>query len=369
MSFIFVPIIRKYFGFGASFLVPTIFIIFAIFVFLSRRKEYRLNVPGTGTSLTSTFLVAIHLVGESISDATKDFGSKRPTSPPPGQLPTTANNQQQTMTNSAEISSLDEFDSHKHSTTRKVLCWQMDDDTPELFDDARQALRVVPIMALLPMFWMLYDQQGSVWTLQATRMELHGLQPEQLQIVNPAEIMLFIPMFDRIIYPAMDKRNWSPTHLQRMQCGMVLVALAFVVSGALESLINIREENGEPKIHILWQLPQITILSLAEILVSVTGLEFAYASAPTNMKSFIMAMYLLTTAVGDLFGGILYSSVFQLMNRDLAMYVCAALMVLNWAIFSRVAVWWEKNDAPNPVQEKPSSYQSTGLMIKRSKAT
>jgi dipeptide/tripeptide permease len=42
--------------------------------------------------------------------------------------------------------------------------------------------------------------------------------------------------------------------------------------------------------------------------VSTTGLEFAYAEAPASMKAVIMSLFLLTTTVGDLLTGVVYSA-------------------------------------------------------------
>jgi hypothetical protein len=212
--------------------------------------------------------------------------------------------------------------------------------------DAEQVLRVLPIMAMFPIFWMLYDQQGSVWTLQATRMRLHGLQPEQLTLVNPIEIMVFIPLFQQVIYPFLTRRGWSlkPTH--RIQTGMVLAALSFFASGLLESAIQRTESSSSQAQHdgtittpppsVFWQLIQITILAVSEILVSVTGLEWAYDTAPHRIKALLMAIFLLTTAVGDLLGGILYSTVFQTWNRATVLHVCATLLLMNRLLFDLV---------------------------------
>jgi len=42
------------------------------------------------------------------------------------------------------------------------------------------------------------------------------------------------------------------------------------------------------------------LLTSAEILISITALEFAYTQAPKTMKSLIMSVYLLTVAAGNL---------------------------------------------------------------------
>ena len=52
--------------------------------------------------------------------------------------------------------------------------------------------------------------------------------------------------------------------------------------------------------HILWQVFQYAIVTAAEMLVSVTGLIFAYSQAPRRYKSVIMSAWLMTTAFGDL---------------------------------------------------------------------
>lgn len=52
--------------------------------------------------------------------------------------------------------------------------------------------------------------------------------------------------------------------------------------------------------HILWQSIQYIIMTAAEVLVSITGLMFAYSQASKRYKAVITSIWLLTTAVGDL---------------------------------------------------------------------
>ena len=52
-------------------------------------------------------------------------------------------------------------------------------------------------------------------------------------------------------------------------------------------------------ISILWLLPQYLVITLGEIMFSVTGLEFSYSQAPASLKSVVQAAWLLTVAFGN----------------------------------------------------------------------
>ncbi|MFZ9611397.1 MAG: MFS transporter, partial [Methylococcales bacterium] len=53
--------------------------------------------------------------------------------------------------------------------------------------------------------------------------------------------------------------------------------------------------------HITLQLLAYVLLTSAEVMVSITCLEFSYTQAPKTMKSFVMAFYFLSVAIGNLF--------------------------------------------------------------------
>ena len=42
--------------------------------------------------------------------------------------------------------------------------------------------------------------------------------------------------------------------------------------------------DGGSAPHLAWQFPQYLLLTTAEVLVSVTGLEFSYTQAPRSMR-------------------------------------------------------------------------------------
>ena len=99
-------------------------------------------------------------------------------------------------------------------------------------------LRIVVMLLPLFVFWALFDQQGSRWTLQALRMDgrLGSLviQPDQVQSLNPVLILIFIPLFESVVYPLAAKVNLLNKPLQRMVLGMFIAGLAFVIAGIVE---------------------------------------------------------------------------------------------------------------------------------------
>lgn len=53
-------------------------------------------------------------------------------------------------------------------------------------------------------------------------------------------------------------------------------------------------------VHILWLIPQYVVMTMGEVMFSVTGLEFSFTQAPATMKSVLQSVWLLTVAFGNL---------------------------------------------------------------------
>jgi POT family proton-dependent oligopeptide transporter len=115
---------------------------------------------------------------------------------------------------------------------------------------------------------------------------------EQMQSMNSLIVMILVPLFTLGIYPRIG-RFAAP--LRRMSCGMFLAAGSYLVVAALQRQI----ETGA-QLSVLWQTVPYLILTAAEVLISTTGLEFAFREAAPEMKSLIMSFWLLTVAFGDL---------------------------------------------------------------------
>jgi proton-dependent oligopeptide transporter, POT family len=205
----------------------------------------------------------------------------------------------------------------------------------------RTMLNLLPLYVFVAMFWALFDQTGSSWVLQAQDLErtvvsfdepvpadqlplwaraaslmLHPVDasgdaaadtgnpvtaleilPAQLQAVNPILVMILIPIFSYGIYPLMGK-FFEVTPLRRIGIGLFLTAAAAAVPAIVQQRID-----GGATPHMNWQVFAYIIMTAAEVLVSITALEFSYTQAPKNMKSFIMGLFLLSVTLGNVFVG------------------------------------------------------------------
>ena len=212
---------------------------------------------------------------------------------------------------------------------------------------------VLIIFIPLIMFWALYDQTGSTWTFQARDMDGKignwTIKAAQFQAINPILILILVPIFDNLIYPLLAKKNILIKPLQRMTVGVFTTAVAFGIYGILELVIQ--DKIGEDSsVHMLWQFPQYFILTVAEILISITGLEFAYQQAPTSMKSIIQACWLLSIGLGNSIVFIL-SSIGSLQNRAEAIFLYTGLMILAAILFTFIAWMFVPKEAREKVED------------------
>jgi len=159
--------------------------------------------------------------------------------------------------------------------------------------------RLCIIYLFVAVFWSLFDQTASSWVLQAQHMdrEILGYEvlPAQIQAANPLLVMLLIPLFSYRIYPLIE-RVWPLSPLRKIAIGLFVTAAAF----AIPTLVQLAIDGGGTP-HIGWQLLAYVVLTSGEVMVSITCLEFSYTQAPKTMKSFIMAFFMLSVSLGNLF--------------------------------------------------------------------
>jgi POT family proton-dependent oligopeptide transporter len=162
-------------------------------------------------------------------------------------------------------------------------------------------LKLVSVFVFVSVFWALFDQKATTWTRQAERMDLTlwgdtRVLATQIMALNPLLVMALIPLMN-VFYVMVERWGIKATTLRRMAVGLFLAALAFVCVALIEERI-VREGPG--KVWFVWQFIAYGILTTAEVMVSTTGLEFAYTQAPKAMKSTVMGFWLLAVTLGNI---------------------------------------------------------------------
>lgn len=208
-------------------------------------------------------------------------------------------------------------------------------------------------------FWALFDQMDSAWMLQAEKMNRnwlgHQWLPTQIVALNPLLILILIPVFSYVIYPAIN-RIFPLTALRKIGLGLLLAASPFVVSSLIETGIV---AGGTPSIG--WMFLAYALLTSAEIMVSITCLDFSYTQAPKKMKSFIMAVFLLSISLGNAFTAAV--NIF-IQNEDGTSklpgasyyWFFAIVMLVTAVIFIPVARWYK----PKEYIQDETSAESSG---------
>ena len=189
---------------------------------------------------------------------------------------------------------------------QKFLDGALKNHSKDVVEGVRTVLAIMTIFfTAVPIFWALFDQHGSTWVLQALQMDpmVFGfkLEPAAMQALNPWMVMTLIPIFVFGVYPTVQK-FYDFTPLRRMGVGMVIAGFSFVQVALIQYVIEGQIADGvelNDRINIMWQFFPYLTITIAEVLISITGLEFAYTQAPKSMKSTIMSFWMLTTFLGN----------------------------------------------------------------------
>lgn len=181
-------------------------------------------------------------------------------------------------------------------------------------EEVRRSLYACSVFVAYPIYWLVYGQLSNNFVGQAGQMQTHAIPNDIMQNIDPIVIIIFIPIINNFVYPFMRKIGIAFKPITRITFGFIMAALAMAYAAIVQHLIYTKGpcydmvgecagHVGEPnEIHVAIQTPAYVFMALSEIFASVTGLEYAYTKAPSNMKSFIMSLYLVTNAIGSALG-------------------------------------------------------------------
>lgn len=292
LSFFCVPLLRDYYGAPAAFAIPTALFFIATTVFYLGQRHYVIAEPRKNPLPE---LWAVYRTARAERDDAEARGDA----------------------SLGRVSFLD---------YAKPVCGV------EAVENLRAMVNVLKVFTPLPIFWALYDQQTSKWVFMAQRMDRrigrHVFSPDQINTLNPFLLLFLIPTFESLIYPLLRRCGFRMRPLTRMGAGMLLTAASFAYAGFLQHRIDRR---GDGVVPIAWMLPQYLLLSGGEVMLSVTGLEFAYGQSPAPLKSLVMALWFITAALGNILVALVSRQTFASQVQEFYFY--SLVMALFFLIF------------------------------------
>lgn len=224
---------------------------------------------------------------------------------------------------SSSIPAKDHWLDYSEDKYGKTLVWE-----------TKVILQVLVLYLPITLFWALFYQQGSRWVFQAVRMNgdigFYTIIPDQFNVINPLLVILLIPVFENVLNPLLAKVKIS-SDLQKATLGGVLAGVAFLISAMIEWQL----ENGK-HLHMGWLLPQYTLMSMGEILVTIPIFNFSYTVAPKSMKTILQAFNNLSMGLGNLIVVIVVGS--KLLDSQIYEFILfAGLMFVDMIIFAFLA--------------------------------
>jgi peptide/histidine transporter 3/4 len=190
-------------------------------------------------------------------------------------------------------------------------------------EEAWAVLRLLPIWATCLAYGVVYAQVTTLFNKQGRNLDRRvfgGLElpPAALQTFGPASILLFVPIYDRLLVPALRRTTGNPsglTLLQRIGTGMVLSLAAVSVAALVETrrLETAREQGlvddatATVPMSWAWLVPQYVIMGVSNVFTLVGLQEFFYDQMPGELRSLGLALYFSVLGISSFISGAMIS--------------------------------------------------------------
>jgi POT family proton-dependent oligopeptide transporter len=168
-------------------------------------------------------------------------------------------------------------------------------------EEVRRALVACKVFLFFPFYWLVQGQMLNNLVSQAGQMELHGIPNDVMSNIDPLTIIIFIPICERFLYPALRRVGVPFKPITRMFAGFMFAAAAMAYAAFVQRAIynagpcyrtplacdagKLPDGKYRPnEVHVAAQIPAFLLIGLSEIFASVAGLEYAFTKAPPSMK-------------------------------------------------------------------------------------
>ncbi|KAL2520172.1 Protein NRT1/PTR FAMILY 5.10 [Forsythia ovata] len=192
-------------------------------------------------------------------------------------------------------------------------------------EEAKAVVRLVPIWTTCLGYAIVSSQSLTFFTNQGVTMDrsiTSSLQipAASLQSFISIAIVVFIPIYDRILVPiarAITQKPSGITMLQRIGTGIFLSLLSMVIAALVEmerlktvvkyGLVDM--PKATVPMSVWWLLPQYLLFGIADSFTLIGLQEFFYDQVPNELKSIGLAIYLSIFGIGSFLSSFLISVV------------------------------------------------------------
>ncbi|KAK6787247.1 hypothetical protein RDI58_015772 [Solanum bulbocastanum] len=199
-------------------------------------------------------------------------------------------------------------------------------------EEAKAILRLIPIWTTCLVYAIVFSQPTTLFTKQGATMDRSlgsnfEVPAASLQCFISLSVVIFIPIYDRILVPVARAITGKPsgiTMLQRIGTGIFLSILSMVVAAIIEKKrLQTALEHGlvdMPKatvpMSICWLIPQYILFGISDVFTMVGLQEFFYDQVPVELKSIGLSLYLSIFGIGSFLSSFLISVTENISGKD-----------------------------------------------------
>ncbi|KAF8635262.1 hypothetical protein AX15_000485 [Amanita polypyramis BW_CC] len=275
---------EKYVGFWLAYTLPTAVFLLCPVVLVVGRNRYRRSPP-TGSVLSAALKLWFY--------AARGRWSWNP------------------VRLWKNLTASDFWENAKPSRQSTKPTWMTFDDN--WVDEVRRGFAACGVFLWFPLYWLTYNQLNNNLTSQAATMTTNGVPNDVLSNLDPFALIIFIPIFDIIVYPLLRRAGINFSPLRKIVLGFFTGAMAMIWAAVVQHYIYKTNPCGYnagtctippivSPLNVWIQTGSYVLVAFSEIFASITGLEYAFTKAPKNMRSLVMAVFLFMSAISSAIG-------------------------------------------------------------------